>query len=34
MKQILKTTLFLAAIAIIAFAVQSCNSVKPIDKAQ
>ncbi|MFV0536744.1 MAG: META domain-containing protein [Dysgonomonas sp.] len=34
MKQILKSTLFLAAIAILAFAVQSCNSVKPIDKAQ
>ncbi len=34
MKQIIKTSLFLVAIAIIAFAVQSCNSVKPIDKAQ
>lgn len=34
MKQILKTTLFLSAIAVIAFAVQSCNSVKPIDKTQ
>ena len=34
MKQILKTTLFLATIAFIALAVQSCKTVKPIDKAQ
>lgn len=34
MKRILKTTLFFAAIATVAFAIQSCNSVKPIDKTQ
>ncbi|MDR1090227.1 MAG: META domain-containing protein [Prevotella sp.] len=34
MKQILKTTLFFAAIIAVAFAIQSCNSVKPIGKTQ
>lgn len=34
MKQILKKTSFLVTIAFIAFATQSCHSVKPIDKAQ
>jgi heat shock protein HslJ len=34
MKRISKTTLFFAAIAVIAFAMQSCNSVKPIAKTQ
>lgn len=34
MKRILRTTLFFAAIAAVAFIIQSCSSTKPIDKAQ